>query len=767
MSLVRTMATSNGRKIPIPRRLDSQETAASLRLWKIHFVNYTRGDQYFAHFVKDTSTWTMTAEHWGFAEETAETSLKRSKAEMKSDCLMFLETLASYLPDDYLVEKITKSTGKLADVWTVIDSYYGVTLSSNTFLELAKMSKKKEETYRQFYLRMEGFVSKHLTKGEIKVEDVTSPVTGDILTISLKNVLVIMWMTKIHARLVDYVKVDFSQELKAGKELIELMGSIADNVDNILARHDAAASVSLVLEGEETDGNMLDSPENVFRADFGNPARGSFRGAGRGRGQGQGGRPVNNKPGKTLHCSHCKYLSDALKLRISTNHDPTECYRRDIAVRRLEGEEELDDSYEEVEDLAGELSITSLSSQNSLHFQSEQPNLVERLVAWEPDNVVDPKQCSSLPEPPLTDFPLSDQELWESVLKIQQDRHAEDSGTAQAQSPSLAVSLHNHHTKATIDEGATINCMALRLANRCDLDLVPTSSRARGADSSSLRIVGKTRKPVRLITTDKHGIPIVLQHVVVVEGLSADILIGEPGKRDCHIHTNATTREITIHFQNRDYLFPYLEPKQPCSQVARVQTATFVSPGKKNAYKWKVPEELAKQKHLHLQPRSQDVQWFEPGVYHVQHGVISLQNVTGDEIGLRRNAVFAEVRLVEELEVAEIRKVHNSYPDQFQYASSRDKKLKELHYVDKVKIDPDNILTEEEKQAFRQVCEDYKDIIRPEPGRYNGKSGSINNRINFHSRPAPNKRIYQQKLTDSMKQRLAEKMDKLHSYGVL
>ena len=170
----------------------------------------------------------MTAKHWGFAAKTAETSLKRTQAEMKLDCLMFLETLASYLPDDYLVEKITKNTGSLADVWKVINSYFGVMLSSDTFRELAKMSKKKEETYRQFYLRMEGFVSKHLTKANIKVEDVTAPATGDILTISLKNVLVIMWMTKIHPRLVGFVKVDFTKELKAGWELIELMGSIAD-----------------------------------------------------------------------------------------------------------------------------------------------------------------------------------------------------------------------------------------------------------------------------------------------------------------------------------------------------------------------------------------------------------------------------------------------------------------------------------------------------------------------------------------------------------
>ena len=96
----------------------------------------------------------MAENNWGFQAETAESSLKRSPAEMKSDCLMFLETLASYLPDDYLVERITKNTGKLEDVWRVVEDYYGVTLSSDTFLELAKMSKNKTETYRQFYMRM-------------------------------------------------------------------------------------------------------------------------------------------------------------------------------------------------------------------------------------------------------------------------------------------------------------------------------------------------------------------------------------------------------------------------------------------------------------------------------------------------------------------------------------------------------------------------------------------------------------------------------------
>ena len=103
----------HGRKIPIPRKLDLQENAASLRLWKVHVTNYYRADPHFSFFVRDDTTWNMGAADWGFADEAETSPLKRKKAEMKADCHMFLETFASYFPDYYLVEKITKNTRKL------------------------------------------------------------------------------------------------------------------------------------------------------------------------------------------------------------------------------------------------------------------------------------------------------------------------------------------------------------------------------------------------------------------------------------------------------------------------------------------------------------------------------------------------------------------------------------------------------------------------------------------------------------------------------
>ena len=64
------------------------------------------------------------------------------RPQMKAGCNMFLQTFASYLPDDYVVEKLTRNTANMADVWKIMDEFYGVMLSSETFLALCKIAKK-------------------------------------------------------------------------------------------------------------------------------------------------------------------------------------------------------------------------------------------------------------------------------------------------------------------------------------------------------------------------------------------------------------------------------------------------------------------------------------------------------------------------------------------------------------------------------------------------------------------------------------------------
>ena len=65
------------------------------------------------------------------------------------------------------------------------------------------------------------------------------------------------------------------------------------------------------------------------------------------------------------------------------------------------------------------------------------------------------------------------------------------------------------------------------------------------------------------------------------------------------------------------------------------------------------------------------------------------------------------------------------------------------------------------------MCSDFKDIINPCPGKYNGYYGRVDNSINFASAPPPTIRAHLPKYSHEMLTILADKMDKLETWGVL
>ena len=311
--------------------------------------------------------------------------------------------------------------------------------------------------------------------------------------------------------------------------------------------------------------------------------------------------------------------------------------------------------------------------------------------------------------------------------------------------------------------------MSGKFSKACNLQLEESTQTVRAADSSKLRVIGRIKKPLVLITKE-HGIPIRIEHAVVVDGLSADILLGEPAKASNNIITNAAERKITIPFQKQTFTFDYFKGRGPVSHITRVPVSTLVLPGE--SYFWEVPEQFSHLQHLQIQPRVQDVHWFEPAICQIQDGKVCLKNVSWAPVTLKRGKGFGELRLVKkmktsQLKEAEVKAVMNTYPDQNQYKARTDKKLLNQKHTDKVVLDPDNVLSQEFRDEFRRLLDEYSDVIRPEPGRYNGHYGYMNNRINFASRPAPNKKIYAQNLISEMKKKLGDKMDQLLEWGVL
>ena len=98
------------------------------------------------------------------------------------------------------------------------------------------MMKTPQETYRNYYNRLVGFVRQHLPKAEIKAEGAVSPPTGEVMTIALLDSIAVHWMLNIDKRLVSIVKTEFATELKS-KRLCQMIKTIASNIDELLARH--------------------------------------------------------------------------------------------------------------------------------------------------------------------------------------------------------------------------------------------------------------------------------------------------------------------------------------------------------------------------------------------------------------------------------------------------------------------------------------------------------------------------------------------------
>ena len=237
---------------------------------------------------------------------------------------------------------------------------------------------------------------------------------------------------------------------------------------------------------------------------------------------------------------------------------------------------------------------------------------------------------------------LSEKYLFPKVLRIQKSLLV--ASTTQAKSPSLIVALDGHRFTATVDEGSELNCINSRLAQKCSLETIETKNQARAADSSRLRLVGQLKKPLFLVA-EPHRTPIRLQAVVVVDQINADILIGEPGKRDNGIVTYPIEREIKIPFRNETHVYGYSKTRGPVSHVARVPESVVTYPGEN--YFWPVPEMYSDIKNLQVQPRVKGRKWFESNVCQIQQGKICLRNVSTSPVFLHRGQVFADIMLVE------------------------------------------------------------------------------------------------------------------------
>ena len=108
--------------------------------------------------------------------------------------------------------------------------------------------------------------------------------------------------------------------------------------------------------------------------------------------------------------------------------------------------------------------------------------------------------------------------------------------------------------------------------------------------------------------------------VLVVTNLQAELLLGEPGKRDNKMWTVPYQSLVMLKKSDKVHSTPYLEPDTNHQNYTAVRMAktTVVEPGE--FVELTVPPTLGEPRELVISPRRQDDPWFSPMVRRVTNG---------------------------------------------------------------------------------------------------------------------------------------------------
>ena len=126
----------------------------------------------------------------------------------------FLDCIGSYVPFDYVGEKLRNQSTGIDSAWEILYEIYDAEITTTNFLDYAVMTKEENETYRNYFNRLVGFVRQHLPKKAYTAEGVSCPTDGEPLTIALLDAIAIHWLVSIDKRLVNIVKTEFATDLK-------------------------------------------------------------------------------------------------------------------------------------------------------------------------------------------------------------------------------------------------------------------------------------------------------------------------------------------------------------------------------------------------------------------------------------------------------------------------------------------------------------------------------------------------------------------------
>ena len=216
--------------------LTSNETLNSFKNWKENLVYTLSLDKSFAPFLKDGVTWgkqsSVNATR-GFTDDAADATDRKTKEEKCATLNLMLGQIANYAT---IISRnsIIKASTSLKDIWEQIRLHYGFQTTGSRFLDLSAIRQSPGERPEDLYQRLVSFIDDNLLTTDGTLTHHSVAVTNDEeISPSLENVVVLIWLERLHVGLPALVKQRYGSELR-NKTLASIKPEISQALSSLL-----------------------------------------------------------------------------------------------------------------------------------------------------------------------------------------------------------------------------------------------------------------------------------------------------------------------------------------------------------------------------------------------------------------------------------------------------------------------------------------------------------------------------------------------------
>ena len=223
---------------PKCRILTSNETQSSLDTWRETVLfNLTLDGTFECILEEDNLKWGPSTETNRGLKPDATSKADGKTGKQKAAVLkLLLGTIASYAP---VISRqfIMEEAKSLDDIWSRLRIFYGFRKSGALVLDLPTISLEEGESYEALWERYHAFLMDSLIRpadGLSHMGTAAKDVQTEVMSPTLMNVAVVLWLKSIHPALPAMIKQKFTTELR-NRTLITLREEISESLESMLA----------------------------------------------------------------------------------------------------------------------------------------------------------------------------------------------------------------------------------------------------------------------------------------------------------------------------------------------------------------------------------------------------------------------------------------------------------------------------------------------------------------------------------------------------